>query len=63
MEEIEHKLRAAIQQFWLTREAQSSRQGTVTGLRDQGARTAVTGGTHVQGGVVHGGEFCSAVTP
>lgn len=49
MEELEQKLRAAIQHFWVTRDSQSSRQGARTGLRDQGARTAVTGGKHLDG--------------
>ena len=40
----EARLKAAIRHFWKTRDDQSVRQGTATGQRDAGARSAVTGG-------------------
>ncbi len=40
----EARLKAAICHFWNTRDDQSVRQGTATGQRDAGARSAVTGG-------------------
>lgn len=46
---LERKLRHAIQQFWLTRETQAQKQGGLSGLRDAGARTAVTGGRQMDG--------------
>ena len=63
-------VRAAVRQFWTTRTVQASRQGGKTGVRDQGARKAVTGGAHldgfvellqtllVLGGVPHASIFC-----
>jgi hypothetical protein len=46
---LEKKLRKAIIHFWTTREAQAQRQGSKTGSRDAGARTAVTGGRQMDG--------------
>ncbi|MCC7175781.1 MAG: hypothetical protein IT159_11340 [Bryobacterales bacterium] len=46
---IERRLRAAIQEFWETREAQATRQGVQTGRKDTGARSAVTGGAQMGG--------------
>lgn len=40
----EARLKSAIRHFWKTRDDQSVRQGTATGQRDAGARSAVTGG-------------------
>lgn len=46
---LERRLRLAIKQFWSTRETQTERQGTATGLKDAGARAAVTGGAQMNG--------------
>lgn len=43
------RLRAAVKQFWGTRGNQASRQGTKSGSRDAGNRTAVTGGKQMDG--------------
>lgn len=43
------RLGRAIQQFWNTREQQGQRQGTITGRRDYGSRSAVTGGAQCDG--------------
>jgi hypothetical protein len=42
--ELEERLRGAIRHFWTSRDSQAEKQGTKTGSRDAGARTAVTGG-------------------
>lgn len=49
MKDLDARLRKAVQHFWATREGQSNRQGGVSGVRDQGARAAVTGGKHLDG--------------
>lgn len=49
---LETRLGNAIKHFWVTRAAQGRRQGTSTGQRDQGNRTAVTGGKQLDGFVV-----------
>lgn len=46
---LEQRLRAAIGQFWSTREAQARKQGVATGAKDAGARAAVTGGAQMNG--------------
>jgi hypothetical protein len=46
---ITARLRAAIRQFWETRDAQARRQGSATGTKDAGARAAVTGGAQMDG--------------
>ncbi len=43
------RLRAAVKQFWTTRETQAQRQGAVSGAKDAGARSAVTGGAQMNG--------------
>jgi hypothetical protein len=43
---VEELLSDAIRHFWLTRQAQTSRQGTASGVVDAGNRRAVTGGKH-----------------
>lgn len=43
------QLSAAIKHFWMTRTRQSEAQGTTTGRRDTGARSAVTGGKQMDG--------------
>lgn len=40
---------AAVRHFWRTRARQSAGKGPLRGRRDQGARTAVTGGKHMDG--------------
>jgi hypothetical protein len=47
--EIELKLKGAIAQFWSSRETQAQKQGSKTGVRDSGARAAVTGGSQMDG--------------
>lgn len=47
--EIERDLRKAIKHFWTTRKSQEKKQGSKTGLRDAGARAAVTGGRQMDG--------------
>lgn len=47
--ELEQALRNAVKHFWKTRSSQSRKQGTKTGSRDAGARTAVTGGRQMDG--------------
>jgi len=46
---LEKDLRRAIKHFWSTRETQAQKQGSKTGARDAGARTAVTGGRQMDG--------------
>jgi restriction endonuclease XhoI-like protein len=43
------QIKEAIKHFWSTRDRQSESQGTATGLRDTGARSAVTGGKQMDG--------------
>jgi hypothetical protein len=45
----EESLRSAVKRFWSTRGNQSLRQGTKSGARDAGNRTAVTGGKQMDG--------------
>ena len=47
--ELDLKLRSAVSQFWSSRETQAQKQGIKTGIRDAGARTAVTGGSQMDG--------------
>jgi Restriction endonuclease XhoI len=47
--DLEKALRHAIKHFWTTRKAQSHKQGSKTGSRDAGERTAVTGGRQMDG--------------
>lgn len=49
MFDYEKPLKQAIRQFWTVRKSQSDSQGTKTGHKDQGARSAVTGGKHLDG--------------
>jgi hypothetical protein len=46
---LEQRLRAAIRHFWKTRDSQARRQGTASGMKDAGARSAVTGGAQMDG--------------
>lgn len=45
---IQRRVAQAVASYWATRQRQSVRQGA-TGQRDQGARTAVTGGAQMDG--------------
>ncbi|HKV26704.1 MAG TPA: PaeR7I family type II restriction endonuclease [Candidatus Acidoferrales bacterium] len=54
---MDGRLRQAIRHFWSTRETQAQKQGAVTGSRDAGARTAVTGGRQMDGFVSLVREF------
>jgi hypothetical protein len=47
--ELQKRLRRAIEHFWSTRKTQAQKQGSKTGSRDAGARTAVTGGRQMDG--------------
>ena len=40
---------SAVSQYWGTRTAAADRQGSSTGVRDQGERSAVTAGNHLDG--------------
>lgn len=53
----QNRLSEAIQHFWKTRQRQSDHQGTRTGTRDAGSRTAVTGGKQLDGFVELLGDF------
>jgi len=58
--EIEKDLRRAIKHFWSTRHRQSKNQGSKSGSRDAGARTAVTGGQQMNGFVHLVRDYLSA---
>ncbi|HZY62591.1 MAG TPA: PaeR7I family type II restriction endonuclease [Edaphobacter sp.] len=45
----EARLKQAVQHFWVTRSSQSDKQGTRSGQKDAGSRSAVTGGKQLQG--------------
>src|SRR6266481_5902469 len=47
--DIERKLKEAIARFWKSRETQAQKQGSKSGIRDAGARAAVTGGSQMDG--------------
>ena len=47
--QFDKRLRTAIKQFWSTREAQAQKQGSTSGSKDAGARSAVTGGAQMNG--------------
>ncbi|MDX2181295.1 MAG: PaeR7I family type II restriction endonuclease [Bryobacteraceae bacterium] len=46
---IERRLQTAVKHFWKTRKTQSGRQGARSGVKDAGARSAVTGGAQMNG--------------
>lgn len=46
---LELRLNRALKGFWSTRSQQAESQGTKTGIKDAGARAAVTGGKHLDG--------------
>jgi hypothetical protein len=47
--DLQKRLHRAIKHFWHTRDTQAQKQGTKTGSRDAGTRTAVTGGRQMDG--------------
>lgn len=47
--DIRARLRKAVRQFWLVRQAQAKKQGAAKGARDAGERAAVTGGAQMDG--------------
>lgn len=47
--DLERDLKRAVRHFWKTRDKQGKRQGSKTGTRDAGFRTAVTGGRQMGG--------------
>lgn len=47
--ELETAVRRAVRHFWEIRERQAKAQGAKSGERDRGARSAVTGGAHLDG--------------
>lgn len=47
--QLDLKLREAVARFWSSRETQAQKQGAKSGVRDAGARTAVTGGSQMDG--------------
>lgn len=49
LEDLDRKLRNAIQCFWNTRGSQAEKQGGDKGDKDRGSRGAVTGGKHLDG--------------
>ncbi len=49
MSKLETQISKAVQQFWVTREEQGQKQGTISGKRDYGGRTSVTGGAQCDG--------------
>ncbi len=46
---LARRVERAVRHFWRTRERQARAQGGRTGDRDRGARSAVTGGAHLDG--------------
>lgn len=49
MRDLDSGIREAIRHFWMTRDQQSTRQGSGDESRDRGARSAVTGGKQMDG--------------
>ncbi len=49
MQDLDRRIAAAVRHFWRTRTRQRKHQGTVTGKRDYGNRTAATGGKQLDG--------------
>jgi hypothetical protein len=44
---LDRRLRAAVKHFWNARETQAQKQGTASGIKDAGSRSAVTGGAQM----------------
>ena len=49
MSDLESRVASAVRQFWKTRQQQERKQGAASGKRDQGSRSAVTGGAQLDG--------------
>jgi hypothetical protein len=49
MNDLNERLARAIRLFWEKRDQQAMKQGAATGVKDQGARSAVTGGAQMDG--------------
>ncbi len=49
MKNLKRRVAAAVRHFWTTRQAQETKQGAKSGKRDQGSRSAVTGGAQLDG--------------
>ena len=49
MPDLERRIAAAVRHFWRTRTRQTKQQGTRTGKRDSGNRSAATGGKQLDG--------------
>lgn len=47
--QLDQKLKEAVARFWASRETQAQKQGAKSGVRDAGARAAVTGGSQMDG--------------
>lgn len=47
--DLTREVQKAVRHFWQTRDRQAKAQGSKTGERDRGARSAVTGGAHLDG--------------
>jgi hypothetical protein len=47
--QLQEAVRLAVRRFWETRRRQAEAQGAKSGERDRGARSAVTGGAHLDG--------------
>jgi len=48
-DDLAKAVRGAVRHFWSTRARQAKAQGAKSGDRDRGARSAVTGGAHLDG--------------
>jgi hypothetical protein len=48
-DDLARAIRDAVRHFWRTRSRQANAQGAKSGDRDRGARSAVTGGAHLDG--------------
>lgn len=46
---LDKRLRAAVRHFWNTRDHQAMKQGSASGSKDAGSRSAVTGGAQMNG--------------
>lgn len=46
---LEQRLRLAVKHFWNTRKTQAQKQGSASGTKDAGFRSAVTGGAQMNG--------------
>lgn len=48
-DDLTRAVQGAVRHFWRTRARQAKAQGAKSGDRDRGARSAVTGGAHLDG--------------